>query len=252
MRSSRAPLLLAVLAAWLGAQRVFADELPAARTPSVRGALVVALGDEQKGAAKVLARDVYRDEVLRPAVDDETARILVGDKPKEDASPKLLELAEVRASISVSPEDESARRLLASFGAERHAEIVVVVSMVSGRTIARVLRVEGARYEPLELLPTVESVPGSEARFSWPDATATLRRFVRPIVTSNAPLLPLRVAPVSTPKPVPKDAGSSWYKSPWLWGPIGAVVVVGAAILVASRVTADDHSTARLTGTVSP
>lgn len=210
------------------------------------GALVVALGEGTANAAKPLAREIYRDEALRPMVDDEAARVLAGDKPKEGAAAKLQELASVRSSISASPEDAASLRLLASLGAERQAELVVAVSTDGTRTIARVLRVEGARYEPVELGPTIEPVPGGEPRFSWPGVTTTLHRLAAP-----APLLPKKSD--STPSPVPAaPSRTPWYKSAWFWAPLGVVAAAGAAVLIASQVTADEQSTVRLQGTVSP
>jgi hypothetical protein len=225
-----------------------------AEEPKPRGAIVVALGEGSAAAAKPLAREVYRDEALRGAIEDATARVLAGDPPPEGAPQNLRELAEIRATLPASPEDAAGRRLLASIGAEQKAEIVVAVSIAGDRTIARVLRVASARYEPLELGPTVERTEAGEARFSWPGATTTLRKLVTlpPAPTAKAttasPIAPRKMEPAAPPK-TPERA---WYKSPWFWGPVGAVVAVGAAILIASQVTADDHDTVRLTGQVVP
>jgi len=225
------------------------------------GALVVALGQGATNAAKPLARDVYRDDDLRPAVDNTLARVLVGEAPSADAPAALRDLAAVRATISASPEDPGARRLLASIGAEAHAELVVVVSVVGERTIARVLHVSPPSYEPIELVPTLERTDGSEARFSWPGVASTLHRYVTPrpaapslpasAASSTPPALAPRKAP-SAPEGPKEPAKRSIFTSPWFWGPVSAVVLVGAAVLIASKVTAGDPSTVHLSGTVSP
>jgi hypothetical protein len=243
------------LAGCAGCATLLASPDVHAESPKLRGAIVVALGQGTTAAAKPLAREVYRDEALRPALDDTTARVLTGDPPPEGAPQNLRDLADIRSTLPPSPEDAAGRRLLASLGAEQKAEIVIAVSMVGERTVARVLRVDSARYEPIELGPTVERTETGEARFSWPGVTTTLRKLVTPPpapappkATASGPIAPRKVEPT----PPPKAPERAWYASPWFWGPVGAVVVVGAAILIASQVTANDPSTVHLTGRVAP
>jgi len=215
---------------------------------SKHGAIVVALGEGAGPAAKPLAREIYRDEALRASIDDATARVLAGDPPAEGAPQSLKDLAQVRASIPASPEDAAGRRLLASLGEEQRAEIVVAVSVAGDRTIARVLRVGSAKYEPLELGPTIERTESGEAKFSWPGAQVTLHKLV--VKDAPGPIAPVKTA--APPVATPKEEKRAWYKSPWFWGPVGAVVAVGAAVLIASKATEDDHSMVRLTGQVAP
>src|SRR5262245_46603779 len=92
-----------------------------------RGVIVVALGDGSAAAAEALARAVYRDSSLQPAIDDPTARVLTGDPTPEKAPPKLVELASVRRTISSDSADPSARRLLASVGGDLGAMLVAAV-----------------------------------------------------------------------------------------------------------------------------
>ena len=64
---------------------------------------MVAVGEGATEAARPLAHDVYREEALRPAVDDATARALIGEplaKDAKDAAPKLAEFVEFKLSGS--------------------------------------------------------------------------------------------------------------------------------------------------------
>jgi hypothetical protein len=278
-------MLARPIAAVLAAGLVLGPTFAHAAEPAANGggAIVVAISDAASPAAKPLARDVYRDDALRPSLEEPAARVLAGEAPPEGASPKLREMAEIRAALQSTmgatpttpdaapkpPEaerDAASRRLLASLGAEHHAVLVVAVTMEGDRPVARVLRVESARYEPLELGATVETGENGARNFQWPGATTTLRRLLAPAPIA-APVPRTAAAPVSkpapgpiaptpvTPKPLkrPDESGKApWYKSGWFWGPLGAVVGVGAAVLIASKVTTNDADTVRLKGQVVP
>jgi hypothetical protein len=222
--------------------------------PMSRGALVVALGTNATAATKALAREVYRDERLQPNVDEATARVLAGEPVAADAPPALQSLARVRESLPVGPDDLGAK-LIAAIGQERHADIVVAVSMTADRPMATVVRVASAKYESVLIEATVER-DGDVARYTWPGATTIVHQlFVAsapPAPPAPPPSGPIAPRKIDTPPPKPVDKGSSWYKSPWFWGPLGAVVATGAAILIASQVTKDDVTTVRLRGRVVP
>ncbi|UQA62405.1 hypothetical protein [Polyangium aurulentum] len=256
--------IAAVLAAGLVLGPTFAH---AAEPPANGGgAIVVAISDAASPAAKPLARDVYRDDALRPSLEEPAARVLAGEAPPEDASPKLREMAEIRTALPKAEGEAASRRLLASLGAEHHAVLVVAVTMEGDRPVARVLRVESARYEPLELGATIETGADGARNFQWPGATTTLRRLLAPAPAAGAAPAagtapapkpaagPLAPKPV-TPKPLkrPDESGKApWYKSGWFWGPLGAVVAVGAAVLIASKVDSSDANMVRLKGQVVP
>src|SRR5262245_61111037 len=99
------------------------EDASAAEGPEPHGAIVVALGDDTKSAAEPLARVLYRDPALRPGIDDATARVLAGEEPDANAPAALRELASVRRSIAASETDPTARRVLASLGADAHAAL---------------------------------------------------------------------------------------------------------------------------------
>lgn len=226
------------------------DALAETPAPASRGALVVALGNNVTPAAKTLARDVYRDERLQPNVDEATARALTGESVAADAPAPLQALARVRESLPVTPDDLGAK-LIAALGQERHADIVVAVSMTAERPTARVVRVASGKYESVLIEATAERGEGDSVRYTWPGATNVLHQlFVTPAPPqTTGPIAPRKM---DAPPPKPKDTSSSWYKSPWFWGPLGAVVATGAAILIASQVTKDDVDTLRLRGQVAP
>lgn len=247
------PFVVASATAFAAASLGPAPARAEAPPPASRGALVVALGSNVATEAKALARDVYRDPRLQPNVDEVTARVLAGEPAAEDAPPELRSLARVRESLPTTPDDLGAK-LIAAIGRERHAEIVVAVSMTGDRPMARVVRVASAKYESVLIEATAERGEGGVVRHSWPGATTILHQF---FVAPAAPVAPRAGSPIAprkieTQPPKPVDKRSSWYKSPWFWGPLGAVVATGAAIVIATQATKDDVDTLRLRGQVSP
>ena len=261
MRSRVLALTLAGCGTWLFAASVGLaaepevrgpDTAAAAPAPAGRGAVVVAIGSDAQAAAKPLAREIYRDEVLRPGLDDRAARVLAGEPAAPDAPAKERELAEVRSALTTN-DDAPSRRLIASLGVEQKAEIVVAVSMAEGRPVARVLRVGTARYEPIELGPTIERNEAGEIRYTWPGAAATLRKLVVvPVARSPQPLAPKQTSTPALPKAEEPARKKPFYRSAWFWGPLGAVVAAGAAVLIASKVTEDSSGVIRLKGQVAP
>ena len=246
MRRSFVALAIVGTAASLNLADAHAQTPPAAS----RGALVIALGTNATPATKALAREVYRDERLQPNVDEATARVLAGEPVATDAAPALQSLARIRESLPVTPDDLGAK-LIAAIGQERHADIVVAVSMTADRPTARVVRVTSAKYESVIIEGTTERGEGDVVRYTWPGATTILHQLfvATPAAQTSGPIAPRKI---DTAPPKPADKGSSWYKSPWFWAPLGAVVVTGAAILIASQVTKDNVDTVHLQGRVVP
>ncbi len=260
MRLRVLALTLVGCGTWLGSAGVGLAEEPGAPRPEAktsetagRGVVVVAIGAGADVAAKPLAREIYRDEALRPSVDDATARVLAGEPAAADAPARLRDLAEVRFALTAN-DDAPSRRLVASLGAEQRAEIVVAVSMAGDRPLARVLRVGTARYEPIELGPTTERNEAGEIRYTWPGAAATLRKLVvlpPAKVATPAPIAPKKTSTPTTPKPK-EPTPTPWHRSAWFWVPLGVVVATGAAVLIASKATEDSSGVVRLKGQVAP
>jgi hypothetical protein len=250
--------VLLVGAALLGAGPGRAED-PAAQAAR-RGAVVVAVGDEAGPAARALAREVYRDERLRPRIDDPTARVLAGDAPGPDAPASLTDLGRARAGlvVPVSEDDATYRRVLAGIGAELGAELVVPVEVRGGRTSARALRVEGASFAGVEVSATVSGEPAG-APIQWANAPAVLRALLpadRPVEAKPAGPRAGALAPTAKPGPPPRarrpaePPSKSMFSSPFFWGSLGAVAAVGIGIFVAARVSDDADDTFLVQGSV--
>lgn len=210
--------------------------------------IVVALG-ESGPAARALAIEIYRDDALRPPIDEATARVLAGDAPQETATPRQKEIAELRASVVRTQEDLVRRRLLASIGTDLGAAMVLTVNLEAGRPIARALRSTGALLERVELGATIETAADGAKTYRWPGATGTLRGLLG--VPETPPPEPLR--PIAPKAPLPKAPEDSrpFYKSPWFWGAAGVVAAAGITVLVLSR-TSNGPGDVHLTGKVGP
>ncbi|WP_437904447.1 hypothetical protein WME95_39150 [Sorangium sp. So ce327] len=260
-----------------------APEAPAARS-ALRGAVVVAVDDASAEAARSLARAIYGDPALRPPIDEATAQVLAGDPPRPDAPAAVKELAEVRRSAGRAESEPVARGLLASLGAGAGAALVVAVSTAHGHPVARVLRVAGASYAPLELGATVQRTADGAAApagaiFGWPGAGAAVRALLAgderrggaagPAATPTAPASSPRGA--SGPRgpradvaqaasgsagggassSEPSERRSTW-SSPWFWGPLAGVVATGIVVLVLAQTGGDDGDTVHLRGRIAP
>ena len=222
-----------------------------------KGAIVVATSADGTAAAKPLARDVYRDEALAPGIDDATARVLAGEAPAADAPTKLKELGDLRASVSSAGSEAATRRLLAAIGSDLKARIVVSVTMEGGRPVAKVLRVETAAFEGVELGATVETAPSGEKLFQWPGALETLHKLLlaeKPVEKAGAAASPPAKKTAKAPakgETKPAETKSIW-SSPWFWGTLGGVVAVGATVFAVAKATEGDGGTLRLQGRVAP
>ncbi len=221
-------------------------EGPAGAAPSpARGAAVVALSREAAPAARSLARLVYGDAALRPAIDDSTAQVLVGEPLPEGAPPALVQLAEVWAALPTAGSPTAERRLLAGLGSDVGAVLVVAVGVAAdGSPAARVVRVAGAYDEPTVLQAAAPDPQNSASGPTWPGATKALRGLM------PAPLAP---KPEPAPKaPKPAEEPSFLPTSPWFWGPIAVVAAAGITVLAVSQASSSDRPTAHVSGRVDP
>lgn len=257
-----------------------APDTPAARS-ALRGAVVVAVDDASAEAARSLARSIYGDPALRPPIDEATAQVLTGDPPRADAPTAVKELAEVRRSAGRAESEPVARGLLASLGAGAGAALVVAVSTAHGHPVARVLRVAGASYAPLELGAMVQrtadgAAAPAGATFDWPGAGAAVRALLAgdersggaagraatppaPASSRRAALGPRADAAQAAPKSAgggasssePSERRSTW-SSPWFWGPLAGVVATGIVVLVLAQTGGDGGDTVHLRGRIAP
>lgn len=172
--------------------------------------------------------------------------MLTGEAPAAgQGGPKLAEMAEARASVAHAGNDVVSRRLLTSLGAETGALLVVAVTMVGGRPVARVLRTSTAAYERIELGATISTAEGGAQSYQWPGATQTLEGILSPA--------PRTAAPAPPPAKDEKDSKDSrpFWKSPWFWGPVGVVAAAGVTVFVLSR-TSSSTKKVHLDGQVVP
>ncbi|WP_236644217.1 hypothetical protein [Sorangium cellulosum] len=271
-----------------------AAEAPSGAAPSaaaprsaLRGAVVVAVDDASAEAARALARAIYRDPALRPPIDEAAAQVLTGDPPRPDAPAAVKELAEVRRSAGRAESEPVARSLLASLGAGAGAALVVAVTTAHGHPVARVLRVAGASYAPLELGATVQRAAGgagataggaaapADATFDWPGAGATVHallagderaagaadRAAAPPASAHAapqrgPVGPRAGVDLTASKAPAGGQGApaqrSVWSSPWFWGPLAGVVATGIVVLVLAQTSDGDGETVHLRGRIAP
>ncbi|WP_437658318.1 hypothetical protein [Sorangium sp. So ce1182] len=246
---------------------------PAAAAPrsALRGAVVVAVDDASADAARALARAIYRDPALRPPIDEAAAQALAGEPPRPDAPAAVKELAEVRRSAGRAESEPVARGLLASLGAGAGAALVVAVTTPQAHPVARVLRVAGASYAPIELGATVQrtaegATAPAAATFDWPGAAAAVRALLageeRPPGPATLPgpaRAPSRSGPLSADARAGVDLTSkapdgrrSVWSSPWFWGPLAGVAAAGIVVLVLSQTGGDDGDTVHLRGRIAP
>ena len=146
------------------------------------------MSDEAIPAARALAREAYGDDVLRPRIDDATARVLAGEAVPAGGSAKLVEIADVRKAALGAGNDAVTRRLFASLGADLGAILVVPVTVRDGKPTARIVSVAKATFEPVELTGSIEAQPDGTSRVKWAGVAAILTGLVpKPTATSPAP-----------------------------------------------------------------
>lgn len=198
-----------------------AEDAPKAKAPLRKGVAVLAT-EGATDAAWSLARDVYADTDLRPTLDERGARVLAGETVE---GADLKELSELRAGVK--GDDAASRQLLASI-AERLGVAAVVVVQVEGvgRATARTFVAESKTFEA-----AVYVGERTETDLRWPGAAAALHKAFAP---------PPPAPPVEPPprkkdeKPAP-SSGKPFYLSPWFWGAVGAAVLGGVAVFLATR-----------------
>lgn len=236
--------------------------------PAPQGVAVLATNGA-RDAAFVLARAIYGSSLRPRTLDELRARILAGDPAPAASSREVRELAELRGSIA--GEDAASRRLLASIAQQLGVQALLVVSPTSVRpqtekekpsetsegdgglpaADAGLPSADLGAQEPTPPAPTstvmarlflTDSGEFDAARYEpdtsggWRGTVASLAgRFPR---ATAAPTPQVQGAP---PRMSTEEKGSKpFYTSPWLWGAIGAAVVIGGFFFLASQDTSDD------------
>jgi hypothetical protein len=193
--------------------------------------------------AFALARAVYASPLRPRGVDELRARVLAGAPAPLNATRELRDFAELRAAIT--GEDAASRQLLETLARRTGVEALLVVGVSgadapeadAGAPEADASAELQAVHARLFLTDTAEL---DAARYEpdasgWRDTVSSLtRRFPAP--AAAAALHPV-VAPARL---VPDKQERSFFRSPWLWGAVGAAVLLGGAFFFASQDTGGD------------
>jgi hypothetical protein len=218
--------LCAMVFALLTCRSARADEPQPTLKP--RGVVVVAT-EGATDAAWPLARAIYADEALRPRdIDDAKARVLAGEAGTGD-------LAELRAGVK--GDDAASRQVLAALADKLHVAGVVVV--FAGETpSARLYDADAKTFDAARYAPE---------KGEWGGAVKSLERWYLPSPPPLVTAVPKEQQPAK-PQDKPKEKSKSFYESPWFWAAIGAALLIGGGVLIATNVQTSDtiHMQVRL------
>jgi len=214
---------------------------PAAAQQDAQGVAVLGVNGARDDAFSV-ARAMYVTHLRPRSLDELRARILAGDPAPAGAIKDVRELAELRGSIA--GEDAASRRLLGSIAQQLGVQAILVVSEKpaedadAGTTpSARLFVAETGDFDAARYEPTPGDAPWQAT------ATSISARFPGappppPVLTPAKPL----------PKPPPdKREDRPFYKSAWLWGALGAAVLIGGIFFFATQDKTDDPIHVRMT-----
>lgn len=218
-----------------------AEESPRAPSPEKRaraqGIAVVAEGDASAPAA-ALAHAVYRS-ALRPALlRDEEAQALVGAAPPAAPSPALSELIELRRGLR--GRDATARAVAAQLSDRLHVEALLVVRQLddgpaeASLFLASSRSFDAARYAPD--LDEADADGGAFRQVTWSATVGSLVRTMGPVRQQT----PATAGVWRSSETSKSTQPTPFFKSPWLWGALGAAAVVGGAFFLATRDTSPD------------
>ena len=199
--------------------------------PKPKGIVVVAT-EGATDAAWPLARAVYGDDMLRPRdIDDAKARVLAGEAGSAD----LAELAELRAGVK--GDDAASRQVLAALADKLRVVGIVVVS-AGDPPSARLYDADTKAFDAARYAPE---------KGEWAGAVKSLERWYLPSPPPLVTAVPKEPEPAK-PQDKPKEKSKSFYESPWFWAAIGAALLIGGGVLIATNVQTSDtiHMQVRL------
>lgn len=201
-------------------------------------------GEVSEEDAYAAARTVYATPLRPRGLDELRARILAGGPVPKTASPKLHELAELRASIR--GEDAASRRLLASIAAELGVQGILVIH--EGH--ARLFLADSGEFDAATYARGETSGEGAGQGEGEGERDAPWKAVVRSLEQRFPATPPPRVArpkaEASSNATAPARSGGEgepsrpFYASPWFWGGVGAALLLGGGFYLASRDTSDD------------
>jgi len=226
-------------------------------TPRGQGIVVVAGDAKARGEARNLARAAYKDALLRPRIDEPTARVLAGDPAPEDDE-GLKELASTVAAVLRLEDDAVRRRLLGAMTRELDVQRAVLVETGAKGPRARVI--EGGRFRGV----TLSASRRRDGTWDWSDAVAMLRGLAVGTPVPGPRRSPPEGQPNGAPKPKPGAAPTgpaegaddddefNLLTSPWFWGGLGVVVTVGVTVFVLSRTALNEPDEVMIQGRIAP
>lgn len=222
---------------------------------SARGVAVIARNADVREGARELARAAYADSSLRPAFDDATARVVLGEPAAAGGRGRDEEFARVaRAAVDAS-DAVVGERLLGALCSELEVVAVVLVEGSTATPSARVFVAEERRFVSGVLVPRLAPEASAAGR-DWGDAVTLLRGILQPRVdpvhagapssgaTAPRPIAPLGSGAGARPRPL--------LTSPWFWGGLAAVAAVGVTVLVLSQTIFESPDAVRVSGRIVP
>jgi hypothetical protein len=192
-----------------------------------------------------LAHSVYASGLRPQKLDEIRARVLGGEPAPEMATKDLKDLADVRAGIV--GEDAASRQLLASLSRQFDLQGILVVSRAPA-----VDADAGTNAQARLFLPEQGDFDAAKYEYngSWQATVASVSaRFPAVAASVQQPPPPVLVPGAPLPRgPVDKkEEKSPFYKSPWLWGAIGAALLIGGIFFFASQDKSGDPIHVRMT-----
>ena len=229
----------------------FAD---APEAPSDQHGLAVLGLGSSLDAAWPLARAIYADASLRPAMLDEAhARVLVGEPPGDTGTAELRDLSDTRAAIH--GDDAASRRLLSSIALALRVKGILVVEApgtTNGHATARVFVTAPGAYDAV----TYDSDPpapvtwgSGKSAVTWNGAVQAIRRgfadtpppppapvvVAAPALATHAIDAKVNVAPRAGETTDQPKTSRAFYQSPWFWAAAGAALFAAGAVYFATR-----------------
>lgn len=224
-----------------------AGEVPIAAAPATGPASVrpeglgVVAFPGATGSAWPLAQAVYAEPSLRPTgLAEDVARVMCGEPAPSGAKGPLADIAATVAALR--GDDAPSRTLLVEIARRTAVRALVTVRLFDGHPVARVFLPETGAFDAATFTPddasqgewsaaakSMARLYGLSAPAPAPAPTPLPDAHARPA----APLLATHEAP-----PVPNSSHAvPFYESAWFWGALGAAVLVGGGVYLATRDT---------------
>jgi hypothetical protein len=211
---------------------------PATGAASVRpeGLAVVAFPGATDSAWP-LAQAVYAEPSLRPTgLDEDLARVMCGEPASSGAKGPIADIAATVAALR--GDDPPSRTLLVEIARRAAVRALVTVRLLDGHPVARVFLPETGGFDAATFTPDAAS------QGAWSAAAKSIARLYGHSAPAPAPVPGGHAGPAApslATHEAPQMPNSShavpFYESPWFWGALGAAVLVGGGVYLATRDT---------------